>query len=126
MHPVEKIEPGQARSVAAARKFMDLIDAGEAAASYEAAAPTFRTAQGFGLWELGVALRRSEGGAQRRTLVEVERDGTPSNPEHEALEILIFDTIMLNGERKTERLVMALINGTWRVAKIDIVDVDMP
>ncbi|WP_454599526.1 hypothetical protein [Qipengyuania sp. SM2507] len=54
----------------------------------------------------------------------VERDGTAANPEHEALEILIFDTIMLNGERKTEQLVMALIDGTWQVAKIDIVDVD--
>ncbi len=123
-HPAEKIPAGRAKSEAAARKFMDLIDAGEADASYEAAAPTFRKVQGFDLWELGVALRGSEGGAQRRTLVEVERDGNPSNPVHEALEILIFDTIMLNGERKTERLVMALIDGTWQVAKIDIVDVD--
>jgi DNA-binding CsgD family transcriptional regulator len=124
VQPVEKIAPAQARSVTAAREFMALLDAGEAAASYEAAAPTFRDAHGFDLWRLGVAIRASDGGAQRRTLVAVERDGNPSNPVHEALEILTFDTIMLNGERKAERLVMALIDGRWQAANIDVEDVN--
>lgn len=120
--PVENVAPARTRSATAAREFMVLVDAGEAAASYAAAASTFRDAHGFDLWRLGVAIRASDGGAQRRTLVEVERDGDPSNPLHEALEILTFDALMLNGERKTERLVMALINGRWQVAQIDVKD----
>lgn len=120
--PVENTPSVQARSATAAREFMVLVDAGDAAASYQAAASTFRDAHGFDLWRLGVAIRASDGGAQRRTLVSVERDGHPANPVHEAVEILTFETIMLNGERKAERLVMALIDGSWRVAKIDVED----
>ena len=122
VRPVERLAPARARSAAAAHAFMVLVDAGDAAASYEAAAPSLRNAHSFDLWRLGVAIRASEGGAQRRTLVDVERDGNPSNPEQEALEILTFDTIMLNGERKSERLVMALVDGRWRAAKIDVED----
>lgn len=118
--PAEDVATAQARSATAAREFMILVDAGEAAASYEAAAPTFRDAHGFDLWTLGVAMHASDGGARRRTLVNVERDGNPFNPVHEALEILTFDTIMLDGERKSERIVMALIDGRWQVAKIDV------
>lgn len=119
-------QPVQARprSAAAAQAFMDLVDAGDAAASYEAAAPALRNAHGFGIWELGVKMHASEGGARRRTLVRVERDVSPSNPDYEALEILTFNTIMLNGDHSIERLVMALIDGVWRVATLDIEDVD--
>jgi DNA-binding CsgD family transcriptional regulator len=115
-------QPVQARprSAAAAQAFMTMVDSRDAAASYEAAAPALRDAYGFGIWELGVALHASDGGAQRRTLVRVERDVSPSNPAYEALEILTFDTIMMNGVRKTERLAMALIDGVWRVATLDI------
>jgi DNA-binding CsgD family transcriptional regulator len=119
---VETISATQARSFTAAREFMVLVDAGEAAASYEAAAPSFRNAHGFDIWRLGVSILASDGGAQRRALVGVTRDGNPANPEHEALEILRFETLKLNGERKTERLVMALSNGRWQVANIDVQD----
>lgn len=121
-HPVQTLAPTQARSGSAARAFMVLVDSGDAAASYEAAAPSFRDAHSFDLWRLGVAIRASDGGAQRRALVGVQRDSNPSNPRHEALEILTFQTIMLNGERKTERLVMALNDGLWQLANIDVQD----
>jgi DNA-binding CsgD family transcriptional regulator len=119
-------QPAQARprSVAAAQAFMTLVDSGDATTSYDTAAPALRDAHGFGIWELGVALHASEGGAQRRTLVRVEHDLSPANLAYEALEILTFDTIMLNGDHSTERLVMALIEGVWRVATLDIQDVD--
>ncbi len=107
------------RSVGAAQAFMDLVDGREAAASYEAAAPALRDAYGFGIWELGVAMHASNGGAQRRTLVGVEHDVSPSDPAYAALEILTFDTIMMNGLHRTERLVMALIDGVWRVVRFD-------
>ncbi|KPF77467.1 hypothetical protein IP78_12840 [Brevundimonas sp. AAP58] len=124
VRPVQELSPAQARSGTAARAFMVLVDAGDAAASYEAAAPSFRDAHSFDLWRLGVAIRASDGGAQRRALVGVQRDSNPSNPRHEALEILTFQTIMLNGERKTERLVMALNDGRWQVANIDVEDIN--
>ena len=120
----EQAAQARPRSTAAAQAFMALVDAGDAAASYEAAAPALRNAHGFGIWELGVALHASEGGARRRTLVRVEHDVIPANPDYEALEILTFDTIMLNGDHSTERLVMALIDGVWRVATLDIQDVE--
>lgn len=122
VRPVERLAPARARSATAARAFMVLVDAGDAAASYAAAAPTLRNAHSFDLWRLGVAIRASDGGAQRRTLVAAERDSHPADPGHEALEILTFETIMLNGERKSERLVMALVDGGWRAAKIDVED----
>lgn len=124
VRPAEVARPVQAQSVTAAREFMALLDAGDAAASYEAAAPTLRSAHGFDLWRLGVAIRASDGGAQRRTLVAAERDGNPANPEHEAVEILTFETLMMNGERKSERLAMALIDGRWQAVNIDVDDVD--
>jgi DNA-binding CsgD family transcriptional regulator len=120
----EQAAQARPRSAAAAQAFMAQVDSGNAAASYEAAAPALRDAHGFGIWELGVAMHASEGGARRRTLVRVEHDVSPSNPAYEALEILTFDTIMLNGDHSTERLVMALIDGVWRVATLDIEDVD--
>jgi DNA-binding CsgD family transcriptional regulator len=120
----EQAAQARPRSAAAAQAFMAQVDAGDAAASYEAAAPALRDAYGFGIWELGVKMHASEGGAQRRTLVRVERDVSPTNPAYEALEILTFDTIMLNGDHSTERLVMALIDGVWRVATLDIEDID--
>ena len=122
--PADPAPQARSQSVGAARDFLALVDAGEAAASYEAAAPAFRNAYGFGLWELGVALHAQEGGAQRRTLVSVEPDVAPANPDYAALEILTFDTIMLNGDHTSERLVMALIDGTWRAATLDINDVE--
>lgn len=124
VRPVQALAPTQARSGTAARAFMVLVDAGDAAASYEAAAPSFRDAHSFDLWRLGVAIRASDGGAQRRALVGVQRDSNPSNPQHEALEILTFETLMLNGERKAERLVMALNDGRWQVANIDVEDIN--
>jgi hypothetical protein len=96
----------------------------DAEGSYRAAASTFREAHGFPLWELGVAIHASQGGARRRTLVDVEYDVAPANPLHEALETLTFDTVMLNGDRKSERLVMARIGGVWQVAQIDFEKVD--
>jgi DNA-binding CsgD family transcriptional regulator len=120
VRPVQELAPTQARSGTAARAFMALVDAGDAAASYEAAAPSFRDAHSFDLWRLGVAIRASDGGAQRRVLVAVQRDSNPANPQHEALEILTFETLMLNGERKAERLVLALNDGLWQVANIDV------
>ena len=124
VRPVQELAPTQARSGMAARAFMVLVDAGDAAASYETAAPSFRDAHSFDLWRLGVAIRASDGGAQRRALVGVQRDSNPSNPRHEALEILTFETLMLNGERKTERLVMALNEGRWQAANLDVQESD--
>ncbi|WP_245157654.1 DUF4019 domain-containing protein [Brevundimonas sp. A19_0] len=120
---VDPAPQARSQSIGAARDFLTLVDAGDAAASYEAAAPAFRNAHGFGLWELGVAFHAQEGGAQRRTLVSVEPDNAPANPEYAALEILTFDTIMMNGDHKSERLAMALIDGVWRVVTIDINDI---
>jgi DNA-binding CsgD family transcriptional regulator len=120
----EQSAQARANSDTAARAFLALIDARDAEASYQAAAPTFREAHGFPLWELAVAIHASQGGAQRRTLVDVRRDVAPANPRHEALETLTFDTIMLNGERKTERLVMARIDGVWQLAQIDFEKVE--
>lgn len=122
--PAGQTAQARPRSFAAAQAFMTLVDARDATASYQTAAPALRDAYGFGIWELGVAIHASDGGAQRRTLVNVERDVSPSNPAYEALEILTFDTIMMNGVRKTERLAMALIDGVWRVATFDAEVVD--
>ena len=120
---VDPAPQARSQSIGAARDFLTLVDAGDAAASYEAAAPAFRNAHGFGLWELAVAFHAKDGGARRRTLASVEADSAPTNPDYAALEILVFDTIMMNGDHKSERLAMALIDGVWRLVTIDIYDV---
>ena len=121
---VDPAPQARSQSIGAARDFLALVDAGDAAASYEAAAPAFRNAHGLGLWELAVAFHAREGGARRRTLASVEADSAPTNPDYAALEILVFDTIMMNGDHKSERLAMALIDGVWRLVTIDIDDVE--
>ena len=121
-HPVEAVSPARAQSSASALDFMAKIDAGLAKAAYDAATPRFRDTYSFDMWELGVLMHKAEGGAQRRTLVAVERDGEVADARYDEIEILIFDTVMLDGERKTERLVMARMGRAWKVAKIDVTD----
>lgn len=122
--PAERIAPDQARSILSAQEFLSLFDQGKAAESYAAAAPALRNAYGIELWELAAAIRATEGGAQRRTLVDVKNDASPANPAFEALEILTFDTTMLNGKHLVERLVMARIGGGWYAAAFDAEEVD--
>lgn len=122
--PAESVAQARARSDAAARAFLALVDGRDADASYRAAAPAFRDAHGFALWELAVALHASQGGAHRRTLVDVKRDDDPADPRHEAEETLTFETTMLNGERKYERLVMVRIGDVWQVAQIGFEKLD--
>ena len=121
-HPVEAVSPANAQSSAAALSFMAKMDAGDAEGTYAAAAPSLRRSFKFDLWELGVLMTRLEGGAAQRTLTKVERVAKPANPDHEALEILTFDTIRLDGDRRIERIVMARTGGAWKVAKIDVDD----
>ena len=120
----EAIAPDQAQSVRAAIEFLSLFDQGKAAESYAAAAPALRSAHAIELWELAAAIRATEGGVQRRTLVDVENDASPTDPAFQALEILTFDTIMLNGKHMAERLVMARVDGGWHAAAFDAEDVD--
>lgn len=122
--PTETIAANQARSGMAAGEFLALFDQGKAAESYAAAAPALRNTHGIALWELAAAVRATEGGAQRRTLIDVQTDASPTNPAFEALEILTFDTMMLNGKHMVERLVMARIDGGWYAAAFDAEEVD--
>lgn len=117
--PAERTASIQARSDVPAREFLSLFDQGNAGASYAAAAPAFRNALGIELWELAAVIRASEGGAQRRILVDVEEDGNPANPAFQAMEILTFHTVMLNGKRSVERVVMVRIGEDWKVAAFD-------
>lgn len=119
-HPVTQVAPAEARSEAEARAFMQLLDAGKTRESYAATTAPFRETTKFKMWELGVMLNRLKGGAQRRTPTEAERDDAPVSSPYPSLEILTFETVMLNGERRSERIVMGRENGRWRVAKVDI------
>lgn len=121
--PPERTASTQARSDVAAREFLSLFDQGNAGASYAAAAPAFRNAHGIELWELAAVIRASEGGPQRRTLVDVEEDANPANPEFQAMEILTFHTVMLNGKRTVERVVMVRIGEDWKVAAFDVEEI---
>ena len=123
-HPVQSVSPASAQSSAAALDFLAKLDAGDARGTYDAAAPSLRKSYNFDIWELGVLMNRLEGGAAQRTLTKVERIAKPANPDHERLEILTFDTARLDGEQRIERIVMARTDGAWKVAKIDVDELD--
>ncbi|MCM8557329.1 LuxR C-terminal-related transcriptional regulator [Sphingomicrobium sediminis] len=106
---------GQAESAAEATAFMALVDAGDAEASYAAASETFRDAYTFKLWDFGVSLRALQGGVFQRVLTKVER---PTD----GVEILYYETEMLSGEKKAERIFMERVGSGWKVANVTITD----
>ena len=120
VHPAEEVAASAARSEPAARAFMTMLDQGDARKAYDAASPSFRKTYKYDLFELGVLMHKSTGGAQRRTLVSVERDRDPAGTGQDELEILTFDTVLLNGDRRPERLVMARSGSKWQAVNLTV------
>ncbi|WP_260482227.1 helix-turn-helix transcriptional regulator [Sphingomicrobium flavum] len=123
-HPAKEVATSKSLSADTARDFLKRVDAGEAKAAYAMTSENYRQGNGYDLFELGVLMRANAGGAQRRTLVNVEGDADPDTPGASALEILTFDTVMLNGDRNTERVVMGRVGNGWKVLDVDTEDED--
>ena len=118
-HPVVALPPGSAKSEREARAFLQLLAQGDAKAAYATANAGLRQRYNFDLWELGVLMYRADGEVQKRTLIGVTRDDAPDTPGIEQLETLTFDTVMLDGDRKIEKLAMGRQDGGWSVVNID-------
>ena len=112
-----------AQSVDEARRFLELLDEGDAEASYAATGGKLRQNQNYDMWELGVELRNNGADFSTRKIVGAGgRDDKPK-PGEWAREVFIFQSN--DGEvRLTEYLVTQRFGEEWKIIEYDLRGLD--
>ncbi len=103
-----------------ARRWLGLIDAGLFDESYEEAGETLREQYSPGLWELGMAMRRTKGELEDRSLASLTRTGEFGGREGSEFVVIIFDTLFEYNNRQIERVVLEKVGARWQVIDYEI------
>ena len=109
------LEVEETEAETAARRFVDLIEAGEWQASYDATTQSFRTSNTLEVWTTAsMKTRERFGGALSRSLKGVTYPPTP-----QGYRIVTFDTRFASrAEPAVETISMIREDGEWKVAGI--------
>jgi serine/threonine-protein kinase len=116
--PLRADEVAEKEAAAAARAWLNLVDGGRYAASWEAAAPAFRSAVTPEQWDQAVhSVRTPLGSCLSRTLRSRKLVDPPAGGPKGPYVVLQFDTAFEHREGAVETVTPVLVDDDgWRVA----------